>query len=430
MVDDNFDYNRALKKTMALILAGGRGSRLMQLTESQSKPAVPFGGKFRIIDFPLSNCMNSGIRRVGVATQYKAHTLIKHIQNGWGFLRAELHEFIEIWPAQQQTDDESWYSGTADAVYQNINIIKGHRPEYILVLAGDHIYKQDYSRLITHHVKSGADVTVSCVEVPVEEAKAFGVVDIDADGNILSFVEKPEAPPTIPGRSDMSLASMGIYVFNAEFLYEQLCRDQRLEGSSHDFGKDIVPYLVGRCKLMAHLFSDSCVICGTQTESYWRDVGTLDAYWEANIDLTHVIPSLDLYDNNWPIWTYQVQRPAAKFVFDSPSRRGAAVDSLVSAGCVVSGGIVERSLLFTDVRVNSYATVRDSVILPECDIGRSAYINKVVMAKNCRIPEGMVIGKDAEDDARRFYRSEGGVTLVTPEMLEKLAAEEEAAQRR
>jgi len=425
-IKQRFDYNRAIKQTMALVLAGGRGSRLMQLTESQSKPAVPFAGKFRIIDFPLSNCINSGIRRIGVATQYKAHTLIQHIQHGWGFLRAELHEFVEIWPAQQQTDDESWYSGTADAVFQNINILKGHAPEYILILAGDHIYKQDYSRLITHHIKSRADVTVSCIEVSREEAKGFGVVDADKDGNIVGFLEKPADPPTIPGRPDTSFASMGIYVFNADFLYEQLCRDQKLDGSSHDFGNDIIPYLVGRCKLVAHKFSDSCVISSGQTEAYWRDVGTLDAYWEANLNLTQVTPALDLYDEDWPIWTYQVQRPAAKFVFNTGDRRGTAIDSLVSGGCVVSGGLVERSLLFSNVRVNSYAEVTDSVILPDCDVGRKARLHKVVMAKNCRIPQGMVIGEDPEEDARRFYRSSGGVTLVTPDMLDKLAAEESA----
>jgi len=364
-----------------------------------------------------------------VATQYKAHTLIQHIAHGWGFLRAELHEFVEVWPAQQQTDDESWYSGTANAVYQNINILKGRAPEYILILAGDHIYKQDYSRLITHHIKSKADVTVSCIEVSKEEATGFGVVEADEDGNIIGFVEKPADPPTIPGDPDTSFASMGIYVFNADFLYEQLCRDQKLEGSSHDFGNDIIPYLVGRCKLVAHQFSDSCVISKGQTEAYWRDVGTLDAYWEANLNLTQVTPALDIYDEDWPIWTYQAQRPAAKFVFNTGERRGTAIDSLVSGGCVVSGGLVERSLLFSNVRVNSYAEVTESVILPDCDIGRHARLHKVVMAKNCLIPQGMVIGEDPEEDARRFYRSSGGVTLVTPAMLEALDDEQECSSK-
>jgi len=420
MEQHNIDLTKALKNTLALVLAGGRGSRLMQLTESQSKPAVPFAGKFRIIDFPLSNCINSGIRRIGVATQYKAHTLIQHLQGGWGFLRAELQEFVEIWPAQQQMDDASWYKGTADAVFQNINIIKSHKPEYVLILAGDHIYKQDYSLLISQHLKSNADVTVSCIEVPKEEAKGFGVVDADGEGNIRGFLEKPKDPPCIPGQPETSFASMGIYVFKAEFLYEQLFRDQKLEGSTNDFGTDILPYLVGRCKIMAHRFSDSCVTSTDQTEAYWKDVGTIDAYWEANLDLTNVTPSLDLYDNDWPIWTYQVQRPGAKFVFEIEDRCGRAVDSLVSGGCVVSGGLVRRSLLFTDVRVNSYAEVEQSVILPSCNIGRKARIHKVVMAKNCRIPEGMVIGENAEDDVRRFYRSRGGVTLVTPAMLDAL----------
>lgn len=423
MEEANFDLNKALRNTLALVLAGGRGSRLMHLTENQSKPAVSFAGKFRIIDFPLSNCVNSGIRRIGVATQYKAHTLIQHIQHGWSFLRSELMEFVEIWPAQQQTDEVSWYRGTADAVFQNINVIKGHDPQYVLILAGDHVYKQDYGRLIAQHINRGADVTVSCIEVPRKDAHAFGVVNADADGNILGFLEKPEDPPCIPGQPDKSFASMGIYVFNAEFLYEQLHRDNKLEASSRDFGKDIIPYLVGRCKLMAHRFSDSCVVSIGQSEAYWRDVGTIDAYWAANIDLTTVTPSLDLYDTDWPIWTAQAQRPAAKFVFNKGERRGMAIDSLVSAGCVVSGGMVEGSLLFSNVRVNSYALVKDSVILPGCDIGRHARLHKVVMARNCKIPPGMIIGENAEDDARRFYRSEGGVTLVTPPMLEKLEKE-------
>lgn len=423
MEQANFDLNKALKNTLALVLAGGRGSRLMHLTENQSKPAVSFAGKFRIIDFPLSNCINSGIRRIGVATQYKAHTLIQHIQHGWSFLRAELKEFVEIWPAQQQTDEVSWYRGTADAVFQNINVIKGHDPQYVLILAGDHVYKQDYSRLLAQHISRGADVTVSCIEVPRKDAMAFGVVNADAEGNILGFLEKPADPPCIPGQPDKSYASMGIYVFNADFLYEQLYRDNKLAHSSRDFGQDIIPYLVGRCKLMAHRFADSCVVSIGQSEAYWRDVGTIDAYWSANIDLTTVTPSLDLYDKDWPIWTDQAQSPAAKFVFNKGERRGMAIDSLVSAGCVVSGGLVQGSLLFSNVRVNSYARVEDSVILPGCDIGRHARVRKVVMARNCRIPAGMIIGEDAAEDARRFYRSEGGVTLVTPPMLEKVASE-------
>ncbi|MBF0251037.1 MAG: glucose-1-phosphate adenylyltransferase [Alphaproteobacteria bacterium] len=415
----NLNCNRALKDTIALVLAGGRGSRLKQLTEGQSKPSVPFAGKFRIIDFPLSNCINSGIRQVGVITQYKAHTLIQHVQRGWGFFRAELNEYVEVWPAQQQTKSESWYQGTADAVFQNIDIIKEHGPKHVLILAGDHIYKQDYSKLLAQHIQNNSDVTVSCIEVPREDAKGFGVVDADANGNIIGFVEKPAEPPTIPGQPDRSFASMGIYVFKAEFLYDQLLRDRNQEGSSHDFGKDILPHLVGRHKIMAHRFPESCV-SPSGGEPYWRDVGTLDAYWEANLDLTHVTPSLDLYDENWQIWTYQAQRPAAKFVFDEEERRGVATDSLVSAGCVVSGGQVSRSLLFSNVRVNSYAKVLDSVVLPNCDVGRNARITKAVLAEGCQIPPGLVIGDDPKDDARRFYRSKGGVVLVTPEMLAKL----------
>jgi len=415
---ERIDLNRALKNTLALVLAGGRGSRLMHLTESQSKPAVPFAGKFRIIDFPLSNCLNSGIRRIGVATQYKAHTLIQHIQHGWGFLRAELHEFVEIWPAQQQTEDESWYRGTADAVYQNLNIIKGHDPEYVLILAGDHIYKQDYSRLITQHIASDADVTVSCIEVPREEAKGFGVVDADADGNIVGFLEKPAEPPTIPGDPNTSFASMGIYVFNAEFLYEQLCRDQNLETSSHDFGADILPDLVGRCKMMAHRFADSCVMSKGQTEAYWRDVGTLDAYWNANMDLVSVTPALNLYDQDWPIWTYQEHWPAAKFVFDDDDRRGCAIDSLVSSGCIVSGSTIKRSLLFNNVRVNSFCKIEDSVVLPNVEIGRGTTIKKALIDDGCHIPGGMMIGVDQKLDAERFHVTQNGIVTVTKHMLQ------------
>lgn len=392
----------------------------MHLTESQSKPAVPFAGKFRIIDFTLSNCINSGIRRVGVATQYKAHTLIQHIQRGWGFFRAELQEFVEVWPAQQQTGEEAWYKGTADAVCQNIGIMRQHKPEYVLILAGDHVYKQDYSRLLAQHISTKADVTVSCIEVPREDATAFGVIGVDEEDQITSFLEKPKDPPAIPGDPDRAFVSMGIYVFNADFLFQQLLRDKNLRESSHDFGKDILPYLVGKCKIMAHRFSTSCIMSQERDTPYWRDVGTIDSYWEANLDLTHVTPQLDLYDDDWEIWTYQAQRPAAKFVFDRDDRRGMAIDSLVSAGCIVSGGAVRRSLLFSNVRVNSQALVEDSVILDGCDIGRNARIKKVVMAKNCRVPPGMVIGEDPELDAKRFHVSQGGVTLVTAQMLDEL----------
>lgn len=414
------DLNRALKGTLALVLAGGRGSRLRNLTDDEAKPAVPFGGKFRIIDFPLSNCVNSGIRRIAVPTQYKAHTLIHHIQRGWGFFRAEINEFVELWPAQQQTSEESWYRGTADAVFQNLEMVRRHNPDYILVLAGDHVYRQDYSRLIAQHIRRRADCTVSCVEVPRAEAREFGVVGVDDQDNIVSFQEKPADPPGIPDKPDRAFASMGIYVFNADFLIRQLEEDAANPSSDHDFGKNIIPRLVGKARLVAHRFSDSCVMTPGAAEPYWRDVGTVDAYWSANVDLTTITPELDLYDEAWPIWTYQLQKPAAKFVFDSNERRGMAVDSVVSAGCVISGAAVRRSLLFSCVRVNSYSIVEDSVVLPEADIGRHCRIRKAIIGTGCRVPEGLVVGEDPEEDARRFHRTEGGVTLVTKSMLEAL----------
>lgn len=418
MTSKNIDINKAIKNTMAIVLAGGRGTRLTELSQSRSKPATPFAGKFRIIDFPLSNCINSGIRRVGVVTQYKAHTLIQHIQKGWSFLRAELNEFVEIWPAQQQTYTESWYKGTADAVFQNINIIKGHDPQYVLILAGDHVSKQDYGRLIIHHIQSGADMTVSCIEVSREEAKGLGVVDVDGEGNIRGYWEKLGEPLTIPGHKDTCFASMGIYVFNAEFLYEQLRRDRKLEGSTNDFGNDIIPYLLGRYKLVAHRFSDSCVLSGEKAKPYWRDIGTADGYWKANIDMVAVTPALNLYDKNWPIWTHQAQLPAAKFVFDDDGRRGMAIDSLVASGCIISGGDVRRSLLFNNVRVNSYCVIKDSVILPDAQIGRNARLKKTVVDVGCQIPEGMVIGEDEKLDAQRFHVTKGGIVLVSKFMLE------------
>ena len=415
------DLNTALKHTIALVLAGGRGSRLMNLTDSQAKPAVPFAGKFRIIDFPLSNCVNSGIRRVAVPTQYKAHTLIQHVQRGWGFLRAELGEFIEVWPAQQQTREESWYRGTADAVYQNADLIRDQQPQYVLILAGDHVYKQDYSRMLAQHIERGAECTVACVEVPRMQATAFGVVAVDTDDGIIDFVEKPADPPAIPDTPDKAFASMGIYIFNADILFDQLERDAGTEGSSRDFGKDLIPHLVrSKARLYAHRFQDSCVMGEDDTEPYWRDVGTVDAYWEASIDLTSVTPDLDLYDSKWPIWTYQEQRPPAKFVFDDNERRGVAMDSLISAGCVVSGGTVRRSLLYNNVRVNSYCLVEDSVILPNTDIGRNAVLKKALVDRDCQIPEGMEVGMDPVEDARRFLRTESGVTLITKAMLEAL----------
>ncbi|NEV61257.1 glucose-1-phosphate adenylyltransferase [Thiorhodococcus minor] len=406
--------SRLTRNTLALILAGGRGSRLKHLTAWRSKPAVQFGGKFRIIDFPLSNCINSGIRRIGVLTQYKAHSLILHIQKGWGFLRGEFGEFVELWPAQQRVAETAWYAGTADAVFQNLDIIRDHDPEYILVLAGDHIYKMDYGAMIAYHVESGADMTVGCLEVDTERAREFGVMSVDEDQRVTSFAEKPADPEPIPGTKDRCLASMGIYVFNRGFLFEQLFKDADMPGSSHDFGKDVIPNVIRMYRVMAHTFKDP----RSGEQAYWRDVGTLDAFWEANLELIGVTPPLNLYDKNWPIWTYQEQLPPAKFVFDDDDRRGMAVDSMVSGGCVISGATVRHSLLFSNVRVNSYASVEDSVILPDVDIGRNCVIRNAVIDRFCQLDEGTQIGVDPEADRRAgLYVSEGGITLVTPEML-------------
>ena len=404
--------SRITRDTLALILAGGRGSRLQHLTRWRAKPATPFGGKFRIVDFPLSNCMNSGIRRIGVLTQYKAHSLILHIQRGWGFLRGEFNEFVELLPAQQRIE-ASWYQGTADAVYQNIDILRNHDPAYVLVLAGDHIYKMDYGPMIGHHVETKADMTVGCLEVPVERAREFGVMGVDEEGRVVDFLEKPAAPPAVPGKEGVALASMGIYVFNTHFLYEQLIRDADTASSSHDFGKDIIPDCIRHYRVMAYPFRD----VQTGEQSYWRDVGTVDAFWEANLELTAVSPELNLYDREWPIWTYQEQLPPAKFVFDDEGRRGMAVDSMVSGGCIISGATVRHSLLFSGVKVNSYAQVQDSVVLPNVDIGRHARITRAVIDKGCVIPPETVIGEDPEADAERFHVSDRGVVLVTPEML-------------
>jgi glucose-1-phosphate adenylyltransferase len=419
-VNVDLDVHVRLRRTLALVLAGGRGSRLAALTDWHAKPAVPIAGKFRIIDFALSNCINAGIRRIGVVTQYKAHSLIQHIQRGWGFLRGEFGEFVELLPAQQRTEGENWYKGTADAVFQNLDIIHSHGPEYVLILAGDHVYKQDYGKMLAHHVATGADVTVACLEVPLADATGFGVIAVDDHDHIIRFDEKPEQPQPIPGQPDLALASMGIYIFNAQFLYDRLAHDAGLIETSHDFGKDVLPALVGKHKLVAHRFQDSCVMHEGAREHYWRDVGTVDAYWEANIDLTTVTPALNLYDTNWPIWTYQAQLPPAKFVFDADNRRGMAVDSMVSGGCIVSGAVVRRSLLFSNVRVNSYCLVEDSVVLPDVDIGRHARLQKCIVDQGCVIPPGLVVGEDPDLDASRFFRSEKGVTLITAEMLKKL----------
>jgi len=412
------------RDAMAYVLAGGRGSRLMELTDKRAKPAVFFGGKTRIIDFALSNAINSGIRRIGVATQYKAHSLIRHLQRGWNFLRPERNESFDILPASQRVSETQWYAGTADAVFQNIDIIQSYKPNYIVILAGDHIYKMDYELMLQQHADANADVTVGCLEVPRMEATGFGVMHVDDTGRIISFIEKPKDPPAMPGNPDMALASMGIYVFSTKFLADQLRRDAADESSSHDFGKDIIPYIVKNGKAVAHRFNSSCVRSESEKTSYWRDVGTVDAYWEANIDLTDVVPTLDLYDHNWPIWTYAEISPPAKFVHDEDGRRGMAISSLVAGGVIVSGGAIRRTLLSTGVRVNSFSSLEDAVVLPYVQIGRGAHLKKVVVDRGVRIPEGLVIGEDPEEDARRFRRTESGICLVTQPMIERLQAAE------
>jgi glucose-1-phosphate adenylyltransferase len=401
------------RNTIALILAGGRGARLKNMTDWRAKPAVPFGGKFRIIDFALSNCMNSGIRKIGILTQYKAHSLILHIQQGWGFLRGEFGEYVELFPAQQRHAEDSWYKGTADAVFQNIDILRTRHPKHILVLAGDHIYKMDYGAMLADHVKKNADLTIGCIEVSLEEAAAFGVMDVDENRRVRAFVEKPTNPPVMPGRTDSALASMGIYIFNADFLYEQLIKDADTKSSSRDFGRDIIPAVIGKYLVNAYPFLD----LQSGAQSYWRDVGTIDAYWSANMELIGVNPELNLYDKTWPIWTYQEQNPPAKFVFDDEDRRGIAVDSMVSGGCVISGATVRHSLLFSNVRVNSFSTVQDSVVLPDTTIGRHCRITKEIIEKGCEVPEGTVIGENLEEDKKKYHVSPNGVVLVSPDML-------------
>jgi glucose-1-phosphate adenylyltransferase len=408
------------RDAMAYVLAGGRGSRLMELTDKRAKPAVFFGGKTRIIDFALSNALNSGIRRLGVATQYKAHSLIRHLQRGWTFFRPERNESFDILPASQRVSESQWYTGTADAVYQNIDIIQSYSPSHIIILAGDHVYKMDYELMLQQHVDQGADVTVGCLEVPRMDATGFGVMHVDADDRIVTFLEKPKDPPAMPDNPDMALASMGIYVFTTKFLFDLLRRDANDQTSSHDFGKDLIPWVVRNGKAVAHRFTKSCVRSHNETKAYWRDVGTVDAYWEANIDLTEIVPALDLYDKDWPIWTYSELTPPAKFVHDEDGRRGYAVSSLVSGGCIVSGAALKRSLLFSGVRINSYSDVEDAVVLPTVEIGRHVRIRRAVIDRGVKIPEGMVIGEDPEDDARRFRRTENGVCLVTKAMIERL----------
>jgi len=409
------------RDTMAYVLAGGRGSRLMELTARRAKPAVYFGGKSRIIDFALSNALNSGIRRIGVATQYKAHSLIRHLQRGWNFLRPERNESFDILPASQRVSETQWYAGTADAVFQNLDIIESYGPRYMIILAGDHIYKMDYELMLQHHVDSGADVTVGCLEVPREEASSFGIMHIDADGRIKTFLEKPREPPPVPGKADVSLASMGIYVFDTAFLSDQLRHDAGSADSSRDFGKDLIPYIVRNGKAVAHQFARSCVRSDYESAPYWRDVGTVDAYWEANMDLVDVTPELDLYDHDWPIWTYAEVTPPAKFVHDRDDRRGQAVSSLVSGGCIVSGASLRKTLLFTGVRVNSYARTEEAVVLPYVNIGRHAILRRVVIDRGVEIPQGLVVGEDPEFDAKRFRRTDKGICLITQPMIDKLS---------
>ncbi len=405
------------RQALAIILAGGRGERLGRLTDWRAKPALPFGGKFRIIDFTLSNCVNSGIRRIGICTQYKAQSLIRHVQHGWSFLDGRFDEFVELLPAQQQIR-QSWYQGTADAVFQNMDVMRRHDPRFVVILAGDHVYKMDYSRMLAEHVARGADMSIACVEVPLADARQFGVMRVDRDFRVSGFAEKPAAPAPLPGRDDVALASMGIYIFGADFLYRQLRRDADDASSSHDFGHDIIPHLIEHAdaRVFAHHFAGSCVNMNDGVP-YWRDVGTIDSYWAANMELTRVTPALNLYDKSWPIWTYQEQYPPSKFVFDDVDRRGYAVDSLVSGGCIISGARVRRSVLFSAVFVHDHALVEDSVVLSGADIGADVVLKRVVLDRRCRIPAGMQIGVDAVADRKRFQVSAGGITLVTPEML-------------
>jgi glucose-1-phosphate adenylyltransferase len=404
--------HRLAQDTLALVLAGGRGSRLHELTRWRAKPAVFFGGKFRIIDFPLSNCVNSGIRRISVLTQYKAHSLIRHLIKGWSSFYSELGDFVEVLPASQRTS-ANWYAGTADAIYQNLDIIRSLRPKYILILSGDHVYKMDYGAFLTYHVEKKADMTICCLKVSLDDAKGFGVISTDEHNRVNAFNEKPAEPDPMPGEKDIALASMGNYIFNTDFLFEQLQLDAVNNQSSHDFGKDIIPSIIQSSQVYAYPFQDQ----QSEVQPYWRDVGTLDAFWESNIDLVGVTPELNLYDEEWPVLTYQAQLPSAKFLFRDEGRTGQALDSVVSGGCIISGSTIERSLLFSKVRVHSYAKVEESVVLPEVDIGRNCRIKHAIIDRGCRIPAGTVIGEDSEMDAQRFRVTSKGVVLVTPDML-------------
>jgi glucose-1-phosphate adenylyltransferase len=415
--DRTFLAQQLPRKTVAMVLAGGRGSRLHDLTDRRAKPAVYFGGKFRIIDFVLSNCVNSGIRRIGVLTQYKSHSLLRHLQRGWNFLRGERNEFIDLLPAQQRVDESMWYRGTSDAIYQSIDIIKSYSPEYILVLAGDHIYKMDYSLMLLDHVTSGSRCTVGCVEVPRMEATALGVMAIDERRKITDFLEKPKDPPGMPGKPDRALGSMGIYAFDADYLYHLLEEDAADTSSEHDFGKNIIPRVVREGGALAHPLPMSSVPYNTPCEPYWRDVGTIDAFWSANLDLASNMPTLNLYDRDWPIWTYQEQLPPAKFVPDEQGRHGVTANVIISGGCVVEGSDISESVLFSSVRVQSACKIRQAVVMPGCEIGRGARLERVVIDRGSTIPDGLVVGEDPELDAKRFFRTESGVVLITREML-------------
>lgn len=420
MLSSQAVYAPYARHAMAYVLAGGRGSRLLELTDRRAKPAVYFGGKLRIIDFALSNALNSGIRRIAVATQYKAHSLIRHMQNGWSFFRPARNESFDILPASQRIDEVNWYRGTADAVFQNIDIINSYAPRYIVVLAGDHVYKMDYEPMLQQHVTSGANVTVGCIEVPRLEASGFGVMDVDANDRILSFLEKPADPPAMPGKPDKALASMGIYVFETQFLFDLLRVDAADPNSSHDFGKDLIPRIVKEGKAVAHPFERSCVMSTAEAVPYWRDVGTVDSYFAANIDLTDVVPDLDLFDHNWPIWTYSEMTGPAKFVHDVDGRRGTALSSVIAGGSIVSGSTLRRSLVFTNVRVHSYSDITNAVILPDVHIGRGSHLRNVIIERGVRIPDGLVVGEDPVLDAQRFRRTAGGICLITQPMIDKL----------
>ncbi|MEM6544450.1 MAG: glucose-1-phosphate adenylyltransferase [Pseudomonadota bacterium] len=408
------ELSQLTRRTMALILAGGRGSRLYELTSWRAKPAVYFGGKYRIIDFPMSNCVNSGIRKMGVLTQYKAHSLIRHLLRGWSHFRRELGEYVEILPASQRHSDD-WYQGTADAVYQNLDIIRAQQPQFVLILAGDHIYKMDYGRLLLHHVDTDAEMTICCLEVPVEEAaNTFGVIQVDDSGRVIGFQEKPEVPAEIPGKPGYALASMGNYLFSTEFLYDRLVKDAAEPGSTHDFGHDLIPAMIANCRVQAFPFNDS----STGEQAYWRDVGTLDSYWQANMELISTTPNLNLYDADWPLWTYQEQLPPAKFVFDDGERRGFACDSMVSGGCIVSGSQISRSVVFSGAHTHSFSSVSDSVVLPDVVVHRHAHVHNAIIDRGCEIAEGMRIGLDPDEDRSNGFRvSAGGIVLVTRGML-------------